>query len=175
MKSIILALLVGSSTSFAAVSVPPATVDQPVCYGREYSSAHMEKSDKQTVKRMDIQFYREKDFPNTLLMRLKVDVKKESGYRDIGDGKKSYYITTRPYSNTLVCDTYDGKFGCYIECDGGSVGFEGGFGTTTKLVNKGVTVEGGCGEEGDTIWLDAVKGGDDYFTLQALPKEFCQK
>ena len=150
--SLSLGLLFSISTSMAwAVSLPPVTRQQPICYGREYSTAHMEKSSKQSIKRMDVKFF------------------------DEGDGKQEFYVETKPYSNTLICQTYQGKYWCGVECDGGSVHFEGSFGQSVKLVNNGVTVEGGCGEEIESIFIPQVPGGDDFFTLYSLPAQFCQR
>lgn len=174
MKTLTVILSMIIAVPALASLIPPVSEEQPLCYGREYSTSHMEQNPKQKVKRIEAKFVQQPD-QGGVLMNLRVDLKKEEGYYE-NEGKKEYYVYTKPYGNTLFCyQGDDKKYVCAIDCDGGSVGFNGHFGKTLQLINNGVTVEGGCGEETDTVFLSPEKGGDDVFNLHELPKEFCQK
>ena len=180
MKFLTLAIFAFTTNALAA---SPATVGfgQPQCYGREYSEAHMQSNTLQTVKKMDVKFYKYAPNEPVVLMQVNAQIKRSKTVTN-EDGSTETYDVIKPYANTLVCDAA-GKtqLNCYIECDGGSATVSWDVKTVNKqltFTNKGFIMYGGCGEdvdENDWVWLDNKKGGDDVFKLYALPAEYCQQ
>jgi hypothetical protein len=175
---LLLALL--SFTAFASEEIaaqsPFDTLSaQPVCYGREYSAKHMESHPLQTVKQLKLKFYRDEYTNDTsAILEVKADLKREVKEKDSGET----YTVIKPYHTGMGCTLEGGSVNCAIDCDGGSASATWDMkksGAEITFVNKGFVMFGGCGEEGETIWLDPKKGGDDVFQLYQLPKEFCQQ
>jgi hypothetical protein len=141
------------------------TTQQPQCYGREYSTPHLEKNLKQSVR----------------AIRAKLIKAPEDGTRTIEIqtqllGEKNFYKIYRSY---LVCPGSKAEGmdpnTCIIECDGGSAKISGDGTGKLLLTNQGFVLQGGCGsEEEETVFLKPTSGGDDKFLLSPLPKEFCQ-
>ncbi len=180
MKSVF-ALVFLVSTSVFAAPVSSVTVDQPVCFGREYSQAHMNKTPQQTVKKLFVKFKKYSKDDLYYIMDVNADIKKESVSKN-DDGTKDVYVTYKPYRNGMVCDRATStSLNCYIECDGGSAAVSwtaSEDGKVITLTNNGFQLYGGCGEDendmNNWIYLEATKGGDDVFKLYALPQEYCQ-
>lgn len=176
----LLVLLVVLSGAFAYGESPLKRVqkESAVCYGREYSKAHLDKNTKQSVKSMKIKLFDHPENPGQISLDVDVILKKEFKYDDYT------YEEFKPYRSGLVCySTTDKLIKCSIDCDGGSLEItwdaKKNADNSVTLINKGFVVYGGCGEEDengeplDSHWLEATKGGDDIFKLYLLPKEFC--
>lgn len=163
------------SFSVFAGPLKEVTVDQPICYGREYSESHMQKHPLQTVKQMRLKFYKDEySSENSALLDIQAQIK-----RTITDSEGNSYETYKPYSSGMGCSENGNRLECSIDCDGGSAKVAWNVSRTKDEIifrNQGFVMVGGCGdEENDTIWLDPKRGGDDVFRLYALPKEFCQR
>lgn len=154
--------------SFADASTAPKLADvfkdvtyaQPKCYGREYSRAELQAHPKQTVEQIKAKLIKYSADPqmNSAGLKIEVRLKGEEGTN---------------YRAEFSCFENAGQTMCAIECDGGSVTVAEFDQTKMTLNSNGFTVYGGCGEEGETKFLDALKGGDDIFKLQALPQAYC--
>jgi hypothetical protein len=185
-KVFALAVLFMMSVQVQAATVKIPTLNdvapgKPVCFGREYSTPHMEAHPKQTVKKMRLKFTRNlfDGKPEEYLgMGIEADIVKTAGY----DDNKKYQVTTSPYGNGMYCQQKGAKLDCSIECDGGHATVS--WKTSQKdneitFVNEGLILYGGCDADDDNeqkwIWLDPKKGGDDIFKMYALPAEYCQE
>jgi hypothetical protein len=152
--------------SLSAFAGPFSNVkkDQPVCYERDYSSEHMLKNSKQTVKSMKVKIYKDKEDSDSemLYLAIEADVKPK--------GKNDY----KHYRSGMACTQEDGKLKCWIDCDGGNATLRPSLETPEtwlRFENQGFTLYGGCGEEideEDTIYLEPTKGGDDLFLLKKI-------
>lgn len=130
------------------------------CYGREYSTDHLDKHPRQTVKSFKAKLVRDDTSTDYSNRYIQAEV--------VLKGEKNFYKLYRAY---LSCqgDTNE----CSIDCDGGRIkawGTEKGL----TIENLGFLMEGGCGEESAPVFLKPSKGGDDIFNLVKLPGEFCQ-
>lgn len=174
-KALILKVLLFLPFTVLAQS-PVDIVDggKAACYGREYTSDHMTKHPKQTVKTMKVKFYRDAEFPESFLMDVGVMLKREIKNSDQYD----------PYRTSMFCYDFTSEgMHCAIECDGGQVDIS--WKTRAQpdgsilFINHGFYVYGGCGEmdENDEPvegrWLAPSKGGDDVFRLFPLSQENC--
>lgn len=121
------------------------TETRPACFTRTYSDTHLKDHKLQTVKTMDVKLSRN-DNDNLNLIEVKV-------LRT--DGKR--------YKTALACDE---KGFCFIDCDGGSAKITKA-GQGLQLLNNGFIMQGGCGEEEETIYLESKPGGDDVFFLNS--------
>lgn len=133
---------------------------QPKCYGREYTKKDLAAHPKQTVEQIKAKLmkYSADTTIDSNGLQIEVRLKGEKGAN---------------YHAEFSCFDNDGKTLCAIDCDGGSVTI-GTFDATQMTLNSnGFIVRGGCGEEGKTKFLKALKGGDDIFKLQALPASYC--
>lgn len=164
-KMMFLAIALFAQNLFAKTPAE-VTYGQPQCYGREYSETHMKGAPLQTVKKMDVKFYKYNETEEGILLDISTEIKKDGSYK--------------PYSTSMFC-TKESKTSlrCGIECDGGSAVISWNVktvGSEILLTNNGFVMYGGCGEdveEDDMIWLDNLKGGDDVFKLYALPAQYC--
>lgn len=179
MKALFFGVLFLSSNVFAA-SVQSVTESQPVCFGREYSQAHMDKTPLQTVKKMSVKFRKTEPGADYLIMDIEASVKTTK--TETYDGETFTHEVYKSYKNGMVCNkTRQTTMECYIECDGGRAGITWDAATASQKItfmNSGFMLYGGCGEgEEDMdnwLWLESVKGGNDIFNLYALPPEYCQ-
>ena len=169
---LLLSLLAISSPAFASTepTVSLSTLfsqvkaNEPSCYGREYSTEHMEKNEKQTVKKMRVKMVRDLTEPSSPSEYLDVEIALK--------GEENFFKTYRAF---LICDSKQGE--CYVECDGGRVKAWGAKDGSLTLQNLGFVIQGGCGgDEGtdNTVMLKPTKGGDDIFKLVKLPSQYCQ-
>lgn len=162
----ILTAVLMTLASVSAFANPFANVkkDQPLCYEREYSSEHMAKNSKQTVKSMKIKIHRgtEEYDGDQLYLSVEADVKAK--------GKKDY----KHYRTGMACTEENGRLRCSIDCDGGSATLRPSVESPEswmRFENKGFVMYGGCGEEvdeNDTVWIEPTKGGDDLFMLKKM-------
>ncbi len=166
-KILFLGLLVLAQAVFAKTPAE-VTYGEPQCYGREYTNAHMQKTPLQTVKKMDVKFYKYNQTEEGILLDVTAQIKKDDVYKQ--------------YSTSMYCTSESAtSLRCGIECDGGSATITWDVktvGNEILLKNNGFVMYGGCGEdvsEEDMIWLEDLKGGDDVFKLYALPAEYCQQ
>lgn len=174
--TVIVAML---ATSFGTNANPiqSATMDQPVCFGREYSEKHMNlaKNSKQTVKRFLLKFQKfEWSGDNSAMLDIEAKIKR--GTEQINGETHNTY---KNYTSGMGCSIRNAnEISCGIDCDGGSAKIRWKLSEKNKkisFINEGFVMVGGCGDEGEEhIWLEAIKGGDDVFELYALPQEFCQ-
>lgn len=136
---------------------------EPACYGREYSTEHLEKHPKQTVRSFRAKLVKDATDPDFLNQYIEVEA--------VLKGEKNYY---KLYRSFLVCDPARGE--CGVECDGGTIKVSGDKEGKLRIENKGFLLEGGCGgeEESDSVELKPTPNGDDVFQLYKLPTEFCQ-
>lgn len=174
MKSALIALFF----PLAALASPfdSLTKDHPVCFGREYSTAHMAAHPLQTVKLLKLKFYKDEFAGSeTSYLDIKAEIKREQTDKESGEK----FTVFKPYSSGMSCFLKNDRLNCNIDCDGGSAKVAWNVtqkGNEVLFKNEGFVLVGGCGEdETDTIWLDPKKGGDDVFRLFALPSEFCQQ
>ncbi|WP_413287931.1 hypothetical protein [Bdellovibrio sp. HCB337] len=158
MKSLVLGLLLFSQYALAGDIFAKVTPEQPVCYGREYSTAHLKSAPKQTVQKFQAKL--EKNNDGTKIMSVEVTLK----------GHKHQFTNYRAY---FVCEDNNR---CYIECDGGSVQLSKANDGRLAIENNNFVLEGGCDGDGETETriLEAIAGGDDKFLLTELPAPFCQ-
>jgi len=161
-KTLIAFLMIVSPSSFAVANsvFDKVTADQPVCYGREYSSTTLKSRSKQTVQKIQAKFSHDPQY-NQNIMTVEITLTE----------KKNFF---KNYRSLLFCDKDDR---CAVECDGGSVNVSLQPDGRLLVKNNGFAIQGGCsGEEGDegTI-LQPTRGGDDQFKLVRLPSAFCQK
>ena len=138
------------------------TYAQPECYGREYTRAELKSHPNQTVEQIKAKLLKYSVDPAANSNGLKIEVRlaKEEGLN---------------YHAEFSCMESVGQTLCAIECDGGSV-VVGQFDEKTMILkSNGFTIKGGCDSEDSekTKFLKALKGGDDIFTLKALPASFC--
>jgi hypothetical protein len=166
-----------ADASAAAPKVAPKLTDvfkdvtftQPKCYGREYSRAELRAHPKQTVEQIKAKLIKYSADPQVNSAGLKIEVRLK------GEEGTNYHAEFSCFENA-------GQTMCAIECDGGSVTVAEFDQTKMTLNSNGFTVSGGCGDDGEgtsanasaTKFLDAIKGGDDIFKLQALPQAYCQ-
>lgn len=169
------------SSSVFAAAITDATADQPVCFGREYSEAHMNKNTLQTVKKMTLKFSKD-DVGGGYMMNIDAQIKKTE-FVTLDDGTQETNVLYKPYTSGMYCQV-DGKtsLNCFIDCDGGTAAVSWEVATAKNEItftNKGFQLYGGCGEDeldsSNWIWLDPAKGGDDVFKMYALPSQYCQK
>lgn len=129
---------------------------QEVCFGREYTTAHLKAHPQQTVKKITAKIGRTNDeFPSFPYLRLEI-------YQNKGPKKK--------LSQFLACHENNGEVMCSVDCDGGSVNILSRKKSSLLIQNNGVNLSAGCGSEdaGDLeefIFLDNQKGGDDLFKM----------
>lgn len=178
MTPILLSLLATLVPTHA--SIDDVRPGNPVCYQREYSDDHMKANALQTVKKMKLRFSQsEYHTPDTLSLDVEAHIKKIKTRTTI-TGKKVSKVVYRPFSNVMFCQREENQLRCGVECDGGSATIQWDIATKDReilLKNNGFVLHGGCGDElqeGETIWLDPKKGGDDVFRLYAMPKHQCQ-
>ncbi|MES3039022.1 MAG: hypothetical protein V4736_14035 [Bdellovibrionota bacterium] len=153
--------LVQDGKSAIARIYKKVTVEQPLCFGREYSSLHLGLHPLKTVKKITARFSTEPQY-NTKIMQLELILKGE---------QYSYKV----FKAFMVCLPESGS--CHVECDGGSVYLKSSDDDKVSVINQGFVAQGACGEDGqdlDTIFIEAKKDGDDVFKLKRLPSEFCQ-
>jgi len=136
------------------------TYSQPKCFGREYSKKDLAAHPQQTVEQIKAKLMKYSGDPTIDSNGLKIEVRLK------GEAGLNYHAEFSCFAN-------QGKTTCAIDCDGGNVTIGEFDATKMTLISKGFIVEGGCGEEGKTKFLKALKGGDDIFKLQALPQSFC--
>ncbi|MES2769622.1 MAG: hypothetical protein V4596_10805 [Bdellovibrionota bacterium] len=165
MKHIIIGItLLASQTSLATDGVfSKLNLNEPACYGREYGADYLKSHDKQTVQKIQSKFVRSKRTDSkyeTRIMEVEVTLK----------GKKHEF---KNYRGFFLCNEEDNY--CGIECDGGRVQVSLNKSGNLILENKGFVIEGGCGNEEKTLFLEALAGGDDKFEMVPLPKAFCQR
>ena len=139
------------------------TYAQPQCFGREYTRAELKSHPQQTVEQIKAKLikYSVDPLANSNGLKIEVRLAKEEGVN---------------YHAEFSCMEDQGKTLCAIDCDGGSVTIGQFDAKTMTLSSNGFTIEGGCdGDEGSekSKFLKAIKGGDDIFTLKALPTSFC--
>ncbi len=163
----LIALLALVATSLTANAAPKigevfagVTHAQPKCYGREYSRAELAKHPKQTVEMIKAKLLKYSADPSMESRGMKIEVRLK------GQEGLNFHAE-------FSCHEYDGKLMCGIDCDGGSVDIAQFDPKTMTLKNNGFVVAGGCGEDEQTKFLKALKGGDDLFKLTALPQAFC--
>lgn len=138
--------------------------EQPLCFQQEYSSEHMAKHSRQTVKSMKVKVYRgtEEGDEENLYLAVNADILKK--------GAKE----TKPYRNGMICSLDDKTSGlnCSVECDGGraQLRMSTTSGDQIRFINKGFVLYGGCDGEADedTVFLKPNKGGDDVFLLNKM-------
>ncbi len=171
MPAFLLVLLSLSTQNIFADPTPMAntmpfvgiTTDQPVCYGREYSPAHLKAKPKQTVKKIQAKLEIIPEY-NQNVLNLEVTLR----------GEKNQYTNYRSIFSCFLDD--GGKYRCGIDCDGGSVKIS--MSSKNELVisvENGFILSGGCGSEEKDVFLQAVLGGDDKFVMTKLPAQFCAK
>lgn len=163
MKLVLLGLALMSfaaqATSIEQVFGPLGRHDTKACFGKDYTQAHLKKFPKQTVKTIRVLLSVDKTYDSNSLEIL-VTQKKAPG-KNLRQG--------------LDCVQYDGKVHCHVDCDGGSVKIDEFRNDKMLLVNEGLLLKGGCGEEEDeSIYLENEKGGDDVFALAKLPLSQCK-
>lgn len=165
-----MSLLLTALLAFTAQAAEPVTLAEifaaaeagvPLCYGREYSTEHLEKHPKQTVRSFRAKLVKDATDPDYLNQYIEVEA--------VLKGEKNY---NKLYRSFLVCDPARGE--CGVECDGGSVKVSGDTEGKLRIENNGFLLEGGCGGEEDTVVLKPSPGGDDVFQLYKLPAEYCQ-
>lgn len=134
---------------------------QPVCYGREYPKAHLEKKSAQKVEQIKIKLWTRSD--------------SEGGYMNVEARLKNQQGIN--FHNEFVCQDENGKAYCYIECDGGKVKIAEASKEKFVIVNEGFVLRGGCGDEESTdekiVMLESAPNGDDVFQLYPLPAAYC--
>lgn len=170
MKTFLMLILLVSTPAFAA---PWAGLSKnnSLCYGREYTEAHMAKHPLQTVKTMKVRIDApDEELNSGLLMYIDLKLK-----RTTTDG----FDFLKPYHSGMFCNQEGNNLFCGIECDGGSAVVSWSVkdnGKTITFRNNGFVVYGGCGEDvEESEYLEAAKGGDDVFVLYKLPQEYCAK
>lgn len=167
MKTSFLALTAALTLASLSAQANPFTSikkNQPLCYEREYSSEHMAKNSKQTVKSIKIKIHRgiEEYDSDQLYLAIEADVKPK--------GKKDY----KHYRTGMACREESGKLHCFIDCDGGSATLRPSLEAPQnwmRLENNGFVMYGGCGEdvdENDTVRIEPTKGGDNLFMLKKM-------
>lgn len=135
------------------------TVEQPACFGREYSAEQLRSRPLQTVRLLRAKLSRQ-DGSDAAFLEIEAVLK----------GAKNLHKLWRQF---LICAD-DGV--CAVECDGGSVRLAGSADGGLSFHNQRFVLEGGCdgdGEEKETVFLDNKRGGDDLFRLARLPQEYC--
>lgn len=179
MTPILLSLL-ASLTSLSHASIDDVRPGNPVCFQREYSDDHMKTNSLQTVKKMKLRFS-QSDYhaPDTMALDVEAWVKRVKT-RTTFTGKKVSKIVYRPFSNVMFCQKEQNHLRCGVECDGGSAIIQWDISTKDReitLKNNGFVLHGGCDSdlaEGETLWLEPKKGGDDIFRLYAVPMHQCR-
>ena len=163
-------------TSVSFANPVDATKETPVCYAREYSQSHMDKTPAQSVKSFKFKFYKYDNKEEGYILGIDAQLKVKAK-----DYEGNEYDAIKPYANSMYCVPQGkNKMACGIDCDGGQaevIWETKTVGDQITFINRGFVMYGGCGEdvdEGDSIWLDAVKGGDDVFKLYRVRPEFCQ-
>lgn len=163
MKLLILAALLISQTTLASESLLEKikTSNEPTCYGREYSEAHLKNHPEQTVQKVRAKLVHEKEY-DSQWMTLEVTLK---GEKNIHTNYKAAFVYTKE-SNTWA-----------IECDGGNIKADLNKKGNLVINNNGFVLDGGCGsgEESEYLFLKNIAGGDDVFELVPLPQEYCQQ
>lgn len=167
MKHFLFTLALAATQAHAADKLPfdsllkEATPEQPICFGREYSEAHLKKAPAQKVKQIRVKLENTPDAGEGYSF-LHVDA--------VLKGDKNRFKLWR---QLFVCENSTGR--CGVECDGGSVNLWGLKDGKLALQNNGFVLEGGCDGDGETetVMLEPTRGGDDLFQLSPLPNEFC--
>ena len=162
---VLLAALLLSPPSLAEDEIPfrdllgGVTVEQPLCFGREFSADQLRARPLQTVS----------------LLRAKLSKQAESdgAYLEVEAVLKGAKNKHKLWRQFFVCAD-DGV--CAVECDGGSVRLTGSNDGGLTLHNNRFVLEGGCdGDDKETVFLDNKRGGDDLFRLHRLPHEYCAR
>lgn len=132
------------------------TVEQPICFGREYSDSHLRAHPLQTVA----------------LFRAKLSKQEGSdgSFLEVEMVRKGEKLRHKLWRQFLLCED-NGR--CAVECDGGSVTLSGTPGGGLGLRNDRFVIEGGCEGGAEPVMLDNKRGGDDFFRLHRLPQEYC--
>lgn len=139
-----------------------ASAAQPICFGREFSSAHLDAHPRQLVKEIRAKIVKD---PTAVADYNYIEI------NAVLKGEKNFYKLYRAY---LVCDAAAGE--CAVECDGGKIKVAGFKDGSLEIVNEGFLLEGGCGAapSAKSLVLKPSRGGDDVFHLDRLPNSFCQ-
>lgn len=201
MKTLIAAIALTISSMAVAGPLDNLSPNNSVCYGREYSEAHMASHPKQTVKSMKLKFWQDEEYTvgSDLFTLLNIDLQVKNVTPSTEPGEEDY-VTYKPYTSGMICDSNmtldkdeakelknyvngNNYIRCYIECDGGSSiifwEVQGKSNKTLTLVNRGFVAYGTCGDElaegEDSIYITPEERGDDVFELYALPAEYCEK
>jgi hypothetical protein len=167
MKNAILVAIAFCSAAAVAAPLSGLTIEQPICYGREYAAKHMEAHPLQTVRQLRLKFFKDEHSGDSVVLSINAEIKRGDIYK--------------PYATGMGCtpNRSGSKLECFIDCDGGRAKVNLGLRQNADeitFINEGFVMYGGCGEETDEmIWLNATRGGDDIFKLYQLRKEYCQK
>lgn len=145
-----------TTLSFADL-LKDVTVEQPLCFGREYAAAHLRARPLQTVRLFRAKLSKQADTEGSFL-----------SVEAVLKGERNEHKLWKQF---LVCSD-NGT--CAVECDGGSVSLASLRDGSLSLRNNRFVLEGACdGGEKKTVFLDNKRGGDDLFELHRLPAEFC--
>lgn len=135
--------------------------ESALCYGREYSAKHLSENPTQKLQKIRAKFIKLKfdDGGVAPLMNLEVTLKGEA--HQYKQYKAQFWC-----SNSGVCS---------IDCDGGSAEISLNANGDLIVKNQGFSLQGECGEgEDNFVFLEAIKGGDDIFSLSPLPQSYCE-
>jgi len=175
MRHLILVALTAATAQVFANPFANVRPNAPVCFGREYSTAHMNAHPNQTVRQMKVKASKEEwSGQSGLVLTINAEVKREVKPRE---GEP--YTIFKPYGTVMTCAARADRLQCGIDCDGGSATVTWNVrqtGNELRFVNRGFIMYGGCGDDTDDyIFLNALKGGDDIFRLFPLPATYCQQ
>lgn len=136
--------------------------DAPICYGREYSTEHLENNAQQTVKKLRVKMVKDLSMPTEPTEMLDVEIALK--------GEDNFFKVYRAY---FICDSAAGE--CTVECDGGRVKVWGKMSGEMMFENLGFVIDGGCGDaRKKPTMLTPSSSGDALFELAKLPAEYCQ-
>lgn len=133
------------------------------CFTRSYSSAHLARHPKQTVKNITIKLSRTSPWTanDGEFMQVLVNQKK---------------APQKNLRQAMSCFESDGEVVCAVDCDGGAMYVTALKDGKLTVSNQNLTLKGGCGEDEDeTIYLQTIAGGDDSFVLSEAPMAACAK
>lgn len=175
MKALLLFLsLAGFSAAVQAEIAGRVSVQQPVCYGRDYTQAHMDAHPLQSVQQLRLMFYRLADAPETLFMDVQAKLLRPAR----GSAKAGQTQILKNFKSEMMCNESGNSLKCFIDCDGGSAEIRWNVHNVRREItfeNQGFVLEGGCGDERELVILEPRQGGDDIFKLSAIPAASCQR
>lgn len=175
MKALLLFLsLAGFSAVVQAEIANRVSVQQPVCYGRDYNQAHMDAHPLQSVQQLRLMFYRLPEAPESLLMDVRAKLLRPAS----GSAKSGPTKILKNFKAEMMCNENGNSLKCFIDCDGGSAEVRWNVrnvGQEISFENQGFVLEGGCGDERELVILEPHQGGDDIFNLSAMPVASCRR